>query len=273
MGNKQPRVRVVESQLEAVRGGIVARCAMPGGRLPIAHLGCQHIRNSIKKVSGLPAIIREPLDRKYGSSWSKVGRAAECVTAAVAFAVVKAGLDGATLVDTLRFGCDYWRPGKLVTEVADSLRKRGLEMAYAREDALCPDAGVLDRFREDRSMGFAEFASAYEQKLLSDDRAGLRVAAFVAVKSLAMKLLPVYYCTDPYIPDYAPALHDDKTPFANRQYPEDPADYLRQRGCHRVVLTECLARFLASLGTSVSVYELDANRGISYHREWPGVSC
>jgi hypothetical protein len=240
---------------------------VPGAGISIAHLGCKHIRNDAK-LAELPASLKEDLDRKYGAAWKKPPRAADLVVAAVAAGVGAAGLSGATLVDTMRRSSDRWRPGNLLSDVAKALRDRGLEVAWAREDAICPERTLFDEFRKDPSMTFAAYAAAYAEQLKEADGAGLRVAAFLTVAALARGLFPTFYCTDPYVPGYSPARREEDTPYAARAYPVDEAGYFRERGCHRVVLAECLARFFKDMGVPVVVHELDANCGASHARAW-----
>jgi hypothetical protein len=168
----------------------------------------------------------------------------------------------------MRGGSGYWRPGDLLSDVAEELRGRGLEVAWAREDVICPGSPLLEEFRKDPAMSFANYAAAYAGQLKEADGAGLRVAAFLAVAALARGLLPTFYCTDPYVPGYGPARREVDTPYAARAYPLDEAGYFRERGCHRVVLAECLARFFKDMGVPVVVHELDSNCGASYARAW-----
>jgi len=269
MNDDDPGLQIGESGLlEAVWGGTVSRCRVPPEGIPMGHLGCRHIRKTIDRLSDLPERLEDELDEKYGPSWRRPGDAVGCVVSALEFAAGAARLGGALLIDTMRGGSDYWRPGKLLTDVAACLREGGLDVSYAREDALCPGTELLNRFRREKSLGFSAYAAAYEQELLTDDSKALRVGAFLTVSALSRNLLPVFYCTDPYIPGYAPALKKDETPFAGRRYAEDPEGYLRERGCHRIVLVECLARFLSPLGIPVTIHELDANAGTSYRRRW-----
>lgn len=258
--------RVHSGELNAKWDGIVANVSVSNTGVTIAHLGCRHVRKSVKRLSDLPESLRRACEQKYGSKWVSSTAAVKSVAAAVAAGVEASGLGGAVLIDTMRGGSDYWRPGKLLTDVADSLPN--LEVGYAREDALCPGRKLLSRFREEESMSFGEYAESYAAELKRTNGRGLRVAAFLAVNALARGLLPVFYCTDPSLPGYTATFHDDTAAFPDRHYATDESGYLRERGCHRVVLVECVARFLSSLGAAATIHELDANVGAAYRREW-----
>ena len=252
--------------LEATWGGTRALYEPSGAPVSLAHLGCQHVRKSVKKVSELPDSVREQCERKYGSSWSKQRPAVETLAGAVSHGAESVGLSGAMLVDTMRTGSDYWRPGKLLSDVANSLRARGLDVAYAREDAVCPGASLIARLRADDSLEFSEYAALYESELLAEDSLGLRVAAFLTVAALSSELLTGFYSSDPYVPGFPKPEGSGATPFSERAYPTDPSGYLRTRGCHRVVLVECLSRFFAALDVDVTLVEIDANVGTCYQR-------
>jgi hypothetical protein len=266
MSPQDPTIRTSGKVLEATWGGISVACPIPESGLPVAHLGCQNVKNAAKKFGALPRGLLVQLDVMYGANMPQRPEAVPLVVSAIANGIAAADLRGAVLVDTMRSGSDYWRPGKLFGEVADSLRNQGLEVSHAREDALCPSGELLDRFRSDTAMCFAAYAHAYEQELLAGEQKSLRIAAYLTASALARKLLPVFYCTDPYIPGYAAPLQISATPFANRVYPVDPHGFYREVGCHRVVLAECLGRCFRSLGVAVVCHELDANAGMSHRR-------
>lgn len=270
--DRSPHVRrLVGGVLCADRRGTVSLCSVPGSGFPLAHLGCRHVRSTVQRVGDLPASLRERCERKYGRSWSRAGGAAARVGAAIARAVESVGLRGALLVDTMRGGSDYWRPGKLLGQAADEVRAAGLEVEWARDDRLCPAASLLRRFRDDTEMAFGLYAEAYEAQLEREGELAVRTASLLAIEALSREQLPVFYCTDPYLPGYGSVLRPgDATPWAERTFATDPRGYLREHGCHRIVLVTRLARYLASLEVDSVMLELDANVGAVYRRAGRG---
>lgn len=153
----------------------------------------------------------------------------------------------------MRNGSDYWRGGKLLSDVTGLLRADGssppAEVAYSRADEWCPGADLLERFRKTPQMTFGQYAQDYAAQLGSSG--GLEHACARALLSLASGLLPVLYCVDPFVPGYGNSLHFG-TPWATRSW-QGPRDV----GCHRVVLAEEMAKFFLGLGMNVLVIELD----------------
>lgn len=158
-------------------------------------------------------------------------------------------VEGVDLVDTMRGGSGYWRPGKLLHQVADRLRAQGLEVGYAREDAWCPRPAVLEAFVRAQALSFGQFAAAYAEDLR---QGALEQAAFQCLMSLSRKRIPLFYCVDPHLPGFAEAIPRDE-PYAERSYRSDHPDL----GCHRFVLGEELLRFFRERSRSGSLLELD----------------
>lgn len=243
------------------------REALPSSRVALAHLGCQLLKNV--KVERIPARIRDRLEQAHGRrGWrgatvgatNQVG--AVLAKALTALSEEPAAFIGVSLIDTMRGGSDYWRPGNLLSAAADTLRelRPSAVVEYLRYDELCPPRELLDRFRASRP-GFGAYAAEYAAWLRADG--GLELGLAVAVMSLARGLLPVLVCTDPYVPGYLPPGSDD-LPYAKRPYPTG----LEELGCHRVVLAEELSRRFASLGVAAKVLGLDPSHGLVHRERW-----
>lgn len=157
-----------------------------------------------------------------------------------------------TLWDTMRTGSDYWRPGKLLTESANLLREQlpAVNVFYAREDLFCPPELLLREFRETQ-MSFGEYAERYAQYLLVHKVPELASAHLLT--ELARGNLSIFYCVDPYVPAYGKAEEMLKVPYQQRSWIEN----LRFEGCHRVILTEEIIRYLIGKRLAVELYEID----------------
>jgi hypothetical protein len=244
------------------------------GPVRFGHMGCKCLRTVVEErkakareaaeVPGteVPAALPEDLLRLWdnkNSEWRRAGKkgAATRVGKALGRAVECSGMSGVELWDTMRGGSDYWRPGKLLSQVERAL-KGSAAVSYAREDNLCPPSDLLEAFRCQRpEMPFAEYAEAYATWLLQDHHLDLALAAVIIAQ--ARSRLAVFYCTDPFIPGYADRtdwLSD--TPFSARRWPLSAL--LRNDGCHRVILAELLARRLRELGVAGYVLEVDPTR-------------
>ena len=156
-----------------------------------------------------------------------------------------AGQVGIVLLDTMRKGSDYWRPGSLLTQVADCIRQgvsEGCAVIYVRDDCWCPTPRLLEQSRN-VGMRFGEYAAQYAREL--KQAKGLESAAYAVIAANALKMTPAFYCTDPYVPDFGDsdaAARD--VPYDQREWLDDRPGFrdLSQYGCHRVVFAEELAK-------------------------------
>jgi len=169
---------------------------------------------------------------------------------ATACASVGDWVEGVDLVDTMRGGSGYWRPGKLLLQVADQLREQGLSVGYARDDAWCPPPAILNGFVRERAFGFGRFCEAYAEALRRGG--GLDQAGFQCLLSLARRRIAIFYCVDPHLPKFAEPF-PQQVPYAERTYRSDHPDL----GCHRFVLGEELARLFSQLDKTGQLLELD----------------
>ncbi len=213
----------------------------------IAHMGCKQLHT----IENVPVDLKEYWDRKIGPAWRNKKDATGKLGLALREAINASNLQGAVLWDTMRNGSDYWRPGKLLSQVAESLKP--CEISYAREDMLCPPQALLGAFMADgSSMTFAQYAQRYSAYLHEEDR--LSVAVAHVILNLARRQLPVFYCVDPYVPAYSNKAESfSDVPYSAREW--EPR--LREEGCHRVVLTEEIGKQLLRCGVSVQVIEID----------------
>lgn len=211
-------------------------------KITFAHLGCK-LRKVPKKVSAT---------QQLADTLSK--------------AIDMEGLTGTDLWDTMRKGSDYWRPGKLLSDVAAHLEKKALTVSYYREDSLCPPKDLLAEFRQSvdgsYSMTFGEYAEKYATFLRNDG--GQLEASAAVIMAIARKRLAAFYCVDPYIPDYGKAedfLSKVHVPYNSRNWQAD----MREEGCHRVILAEEVGRYFLQIGMPVRVLEID------HTRNWVGI--
>ena len=114
------------------QGGLVARWEKPA--LPIAHVGCKllaTLKKDIRAVSGLEQHYNDTLDKR----WKQQKDATRRLAGALAAGLRETGLTGATLIDTMRKGSDYWRPGNLLRQAAEAAREEhGFDVNFLRED-------------------------------------------------------------------------------------------------------------------------------------------
>lgn len=255
-----PQVVISDTSLEVRWGGLAAR--VDRARVRFAHLGCK-LLGTIKEV---PAEQADCWDRQFGRAWKDKQHATERLAKALAATAEQAQVDGVMLWDTMRQGSDYWRPGNLLSKAADHLRRLrpGCEVTYAREDALCPPVELLERFRTDPQMTFGQYAEQYAEYLRAQDC--LVVAAAAVLLGLACNRMAVFYCVDPYVPDYGRTEEALRaTPYAERHWMAG----LREEGCHRVVLAEEVARFFSGRGVAVDVFEVDPTFEQAHLRHYP----
>jgi hypothetical protein len=173
------------------------------------------------------------------------------------------GAEGIHLIETMRKGSDHWRPGRLITDAVrhleSAMHKPLHQLAtYGRFDPLCPSLQLLNRFRLDPSMSFADYAFQYANELYLSD--AVRLAAMECIVQNSMGIIPVFYCTDPYLKGYCnPQMA--LGPYMERNWNVA----LRNEGCHRVILCEELAAFILSNGFDVELYELDQMAAAGFH--------
>jgi hypothetical protein len=255
-----PGISIGDTALEVRWGSLTAR--VDRSKVRFAHLGCM-LLGTIKQV---PAELGAHWDERFGRAWKNKKDATERLARSLAVTAEQAQAKGIVLWDTMWQGSDYWRPGNLLTKTADHLRRLrpGCDVAYAREDALCPPAELLEAFRADTQMTFGQYAEEYARYLRSEDR--LSVAAGAVLQALACDRLAVFCCIDPYIPDYGRTQEVLRgTSYADRHWQAG----LREEGCHRVVLAEELARFFVERGVGVQVLEAEPTFAQSHVRRYP----
>lgn len=220
------------------------------------HFGCKILGTIENKKQGkvIPEQLKVEWDQKFGKrkAWADKDTKRKLAKSLV-LALQQANLSGITLWDTMRKGCDYWRPGKLITETVGFMResKTELEVFYAREDSFCPPVELLDTFRK-TDMMFGDYAQGYAQYLESNSI--VELASVYILMELAKGHLSAFYCIDPYVPDYANPSEMLKVDYKDRKWLE----LLRNEGCHRVVLAEEIVKFLISKGLNVELLEVDS---------------
>ncbi len=237
--------------------------SVPRDGIKLAHVGCM----LVGKVHDPARPLSAEVVARFVPKWRNVENATGRLGTALAALLTAGGLPGLVLIDTLRKGSDAWRPGAFLTAAADCARRLapGARIGYAREDDLCPPPDLLARFMaEGSAMTFNEYAAEYADYLR---RSGaVEVAVAVVLRTLAGGQLPVFYCTDPYIPGYAdPAEFCSHTPYRERRY--QPA--LRTWGCHRFVLAEEVIRFFSGRGVAAEVLEADQGSPACHRRAPP----
>jgi len=238
---------------------------LPTTGVSLAHFGCKVLGNLKEPV---PAAIMESWDQHFGSrkAWKQGSRAVEALSETLHKAAVEAGFRSLTLWDTMRTGSDFWRPGKLLSEAASLMVSQhpAIAVNFLKLDDLCPSIALLDEFRRDEAMPFAEYAHRYGEHLRGT--AGLLERATERILlERAMGSLPAFYCVDPYIPGYAVAEEMLRVPYRQRTWMKE----LRSCGCHRVILAEEIIRFVLENGLGpVTLFELDATSRRVFRREF-----
>ncbi|NOT28633.1 MAG: hypothetical protein HOP16_21335 [Acidobacteria bacterium] len=240
-----PEISLHDAHVHLRWGEVTAR--VPASGIQIGHLGCK----LLSTVDKLPAELCARWDSTLGTRWRNKKDAKKRVSQALEAALLLSGQQGLVLWDTMRSGSDYWRPGKLLLDVAEVMPS-GTPVSYAREDCLCPPRSLLDEFRNS-NMSFGEYAERYAAYLRTHDCLHLSLAWVLL--DLARHQLPVFYCVDPYIPDYA----DSREAFGDRAYRDRRwrLPELRAEGYHRFVLTEEIAKTFAAHGVGVDVFAVD----------------
>jgi hypothetical protein len=232
--------------------------------IPIAHMGCKTLAKLLEPYKGdTKKTVRARFDQLFPAGWDNPNDGKRRLATAIAQSVEMTHrsyppdchLQGAVFWDTMRKGSDYWRPGKLLTEVAEIIRQEhGLQASYQRDDTICPPLELLDEFVSDNAMPFGGYAQGYAQHLRQEGI--LEAVAVEVVANLASGRLPVFYCVDPYIPGYVDKSQVmSSTPYDRRQWSSEPA--LREGGCHRVILVEELAKYLTTYGISIQLLAID----------------
>jgi hypothetical protein len=242
-------LRVVDGRVELADADVQVQ--PPRGRVILAHMGCK-LLGTVK----VPADLAAEWDRDLPRNWRSKKNPKERLARSLCDAAGMSGLGGVELWDTMRRGSDYWRPGKLLTDVADLMRGMGVDdIGYRREDALCPPTKLLHAFLHG-DMPFGEYARRYAHHL--HIHGGVEVAVSGVVSALACRRLPVFYCVDPHVPGYTrSALFMSDVPYEDRPYEHR----LRLEGCHRYVLAEEVVRWFAGVGIEAASLELDQTWG------------
>jgi hypothetical protein len=256
----------LRQEVTATRGNLSAM--LPAECLFLAHVGFRSLGSIAKEVS--PA-TRSMWDEEFGRAWRKTDEACRRLANVLNEAIKKSCLSGICLNDTMRKGSDFWRPGKLVSDVVELLPNSVREhTCMGRRDILCPPKELLHSFLNNDGFSFSSYEEKYAAYLVATS--GSFVAACDAVFSLASGQLPIYCCTDPYIPGYRRtvgrltelelevrstegAIVDGNSIATNPHSIEIRADY-RTLGCHRLRLVHEIATIFHQIGIpSVNILE------------------
>ena len=234
-----PRLEIHQNSVISHWGG--AHAEVPIDEIIIAHMGCRLLGSVSKEIS---VETRKTWDIDFGKAWKKTTDSKGKLAAGLERAVRSVKLGGLVLWDTMYNGSDYWRPGNLVRQVVELLPSEiQMKTSYQRVDFFCPPGTVLNRFRNEVDFSFGRYAQEYRGHLTEGGYA--YDAAAEAVFNLSRQQLPVFYCTDPYVPGFS-----DRLAVA----PQD----LRDLGCHRVVLVQEIVNVFLKLGMpEVTLVEID----------------
>jgi len=215
-----------------------------------------------------PEALSSTWDKRFDRAWRSSKDACEKLGKSLVCLLKQSGASAVVLWDTMRKGSDYWRPGKLLSKVAEQISSNDCRVSYAREDSLCPSPELLKEFLESE-MPFGEYASGYADELSSSG--AIELAALAVVMAQAQDQIAAFYCTDPYVPDYGDATKMlSGLPYGERHWLNE----LRLEGCHRVILAEEVARHLLATGIAVTIYEVDPTFQDAHARTWsPGGTC
>lgn len=257
-----PHVEVREGAVHLTDGSLAAR--VDADAIRFGHLGCR-LLGSVKTPPALAA--RWDLEFGGRSRW-KAGAAVARLAHALAGTARAAATPAVALWDTMRKGSDYWRPGRLLREVAEELASQPDAPAvhYGREDLLAPSMALLEAFRAEH-LPYGDFAQRYCEELHGSGAIGRAAAAVVL--ELARGRLPLFYCADPYVPGYGdPARMARAGGYRERPWLAE----LPSEGCHRVVLAEEVARWFLARGVPVALFEVDqlSEHGHHLRRLSPG---
>jgi hypothetical protein len=240
------------------------------GTIRIAHLGCKLAKTCLSMRKDAPsryAEIELYLNRKYGSkrTWNTSESSTELLGRSLAGLQHASGAKGLQLMDTMRNGSDYWRPGNLLSaavEVARATRPEKIgTISFARYEELCPSLKLLASFQNDESMDFGLYADSYAREL--NRGGGLEVAIAETIVLNARERIPVFYCTDPFIRGYCSA-SEVLGDYRLRNW----IPMLREAGCHRIVLVEEMVKFFLRNGFQVEVFELDQLVQSGFHQRF-----
>lgn len=97
--------------------------------------------------------ISRLLDRQYkpqGANWKLSSDVTFMLGQALAKLIKSSEIKGLKLIDTMRTGSDYWRPGNVLTNAVNAMSKEfpnqaGPRIEYGRFDELCPSGGTVGR--------------------------------------------------------------------------------------------------------------------------------
>lgn len=253
-------ITVTANDITAVYENTIA--SVPGKSLCFAHFGCKllgTLHDDLKRDSwsGLDDLVAAWNTARPG--WRNREQAFAQLADALLAATTACGSHGLVFCDTMRKGSDYWRPGNLLTRTADRIRQKATQdcvVTYARDDRWCPPAELLDEFRDKETMPFGEYATRYAQSLTQE---AIEAAAWTVISAHAQRKMAAFYCTDPYLPNYGDSTRMGSSPYDQRPWLDQQPrmERMREYGCHRVVLAEEIAKFLARHGACIAVYEID----------------
>lgn len=256
------KIDISPEKIEVYDNGLTA--AIKNTQVQFGHFGCKILRKLKNKLVDFPPDIVDKwdgIDKKWRNQSDATGKLA----ASIASAMASAGFKKAVLFDTMRKGNDFWRPGKGFLQVSNKLRTRySLDVVYARDDHLCPPEALLHEFMDEHVlMSFGEYGNRYANYL--EKNTVVKTAVANIVFDLARGWLPLFYCIDPHIPDYA-----SRKDIAN-QRPYSQRDYhpiFRTEGCHRFVLAEEIMNYFVSHGVAVEIFEIDPTFETFYVRKF-----
>ena len=256
------QITITANDITAIYEGTVA--SVPGKNLCFAHFGCKLLATLLKDFKDKSW----PFPGELAAAWNKARPrwrdkkdAVVRLADALRTATDACGLHGLVLLDTMRKGSDYWRPGKLLTDTVDRIRheaSQDWDVTYARDDRWCPPAELLDDFRKKEKMPFGEYAARYAQSLTQE---AIEAAAWTVISAQSQRKMAAFYCTDPYLPGYGDSTQTGSLPYEQRTWLDHcpGMEHLREYGCHRVVLAEEIAKFLVKCGASVTLCEVEQN--------------
>ena len=265
-------INVAANDITAVHENIMA--SVPGNTLCFAHFGCKLLGTLLDDFKKNSWAFPDDLAAAWNTArpgWRDKKDAVPRLADALLAANKACGSQGLVLCDTMRKGSDYWRPGNLLTKTADGIRHKapqGWVVTYARDDRWCPPAELLDEFRDEDTMPFSEYAARYAKSLT---REAIEAAAWAVISAQAQRKIAAFYCTDPYLPGYGDSTQTGSVPYEQRPWLDQRPgmERLREYGCHRVVLAEEVAEFLAKCGASVALYEIDQSSPAHVRRFLP----
>jgi len=266
-------IQVFSGKIHAQRNNLQA--TLPLGDVKLADLGCKLLgtlpkethdvtkidpdANEEKKVKVKKYEINSDLQASWTQcchDWKNTQGAQIKMGDAFISVLNQHSVNGLTLIDTMRTGSDYWRPGKLLSGAIERVHSvlPDAQIDFKKEDLYCPTKSLLRNFL-DTNMPFGQYARQYADTLHATN--AVKHAMTTVVFSLAEGKIPVFYCTDPYIPDFGKLDQRIRNvPYENRSWCND----LRDAGCHRMILVEEIYRGFQCLKVDADVFSIIPNK-------------